>query len=102
MLGGIIMNVITGIIIFTALIYSQGRELLARVEVRYGVVPNGLGRKIGFRTGDKVVKINGRPFTEFDQVREPDFLLSSNSYYTIERNGPAAGPASAHQHHYGA
>ena len=87
MLGGIIMNVITGIIIFTVLTYTQGESYLPASEVRYGVVPNGLGRKMGFQTGDKVVKINGRPFTEFGQVREPDFLLSSNSYYTVERKG---------------
>ena len=87
MLGGIIMNVLTGIIIFSALTAYYGQTYLPASEARYGVLPNGLGRKIGFQTGDKIVKINGRPFTEFDEVYKPDVLLGSNTFYTVERAG---------------
>ncbi|SHI59209.1 site-2 protease. Metallo peptidase. MEROPS family M50B [Hymenobacter daecheongensis DSM 21074] len=87
MLGGIIMNVITGIVIFSLLTFKYGEEYLPASEVKYGVQPNELGQKIGFRTGDKIVKINGRPFTEFDDVYKPDVLIGQNGYYTVERNG---------------
>ena len=87
MLGGIIMNVITGIIIFATLTFKFGESYLPASEARYGVLPNGLGREIGFRTGDKIVKINGRPFEEFDDVRRPEVILGNNSFYTVERNG---------------
>ncbi|MGI4873138.1 MAG: RIP metalloprotease RseP [Janthinobacterium lividum] len=87
MLGGIIMNVITGVVVFTALTYKLGEEYLPATEARYGVVVNGLGRSLGFRNGDQIVKINGRPFTEFNEVYNPDVLLSTDSYFTVERNG---------------
>lgn len=87
MLGGILMNIITGIIIFTGLTYKLGESYLPASEARYGVVANGLGRQIGFRNGDQIVKINGRPFTEFNDVYDPNVVLGSNSYYTVERNG---------------
>lgn len=87
MLGGIIMNVITGIVIFSALTFHYGESYLPASEARFGVLPNGLGRAIGFRTGDKIVKINGRPFEEFDDVHKADVILGSHSYYTVERNG---------------
>jgi regulator of sigma E protease len=87
MLGGIIMNVITGIVIFAAMTFHYGEVFLPASEAKYGVLPNGLGREIGFRTGDKIVKINGRPFTEFDDVYKPDVIMGDNSYYTVERNG---------------
>ena len=87
MLGGIIMNVILGIVIFTAMTAHYGDVFLPASEARYGVLPNGLGREIGFRTGDKIVKINGRPFTEFDDVYKPEVIMGDNSYYTVERNG---------------
>jgi regulator of sigma E protease len=87
MLGGIIMNVITGIVIFAAMTFHWGDVFLPASEARYGILPNGLGREIGFRTGDKIVKINGRPFTEFDDVYKPDVIMGDNSYYTVERNG---------------
>jgi regulator of sigma E protease len=88
MLGGIIMNVITGIVIFAALTFKYGEEYLPASEARFGVVPNHLGKLMGFRTGDKVVKINGRPFQTFDEVtRNPETLLNSESYFTVERDG---------------
>ena len=87
MLGGIVMNVITGIVIFSALTYTQGESYLPASEVRYGVLPNELGKEIGFRMGDKIVKINGRPFREFNDVYDPSVVLGSHSYYTVERNG---------------
>ncbi len=87
MLGGIIMNVITGIVIFTALTFNYGEQYLPASEARFGILPNGLGRTMGFRTGDKIVKINGRPFNEFDQIYKPEVLLGSHSYFTVERNG---------------
>ncbi|MBF9219963.1 RIP metalloprotease RseP [Hymenobacter sp. BT662] len=90
MLGGIIMNVILGIVIFAAVSYKWGDTYLPASEARYGVVANGLGRSIGFRTGDKIVKINGRPFTEFDDVYKPDVLMGDNAYYTVERDGQLA------------
>jgi regulator of sigma E protease len=87
MMGGIIVNVITGIIIFIILAHQYGEPYLPVKEVKYGVVPNELGRQMGFQTGDKIVKINGQPFENFDDIYEPDVLLSKNGSYTVVRNG---------------
>ncbi len=87
MLGGIIMNVITGIVIFSALTANYGEQYLPASEARFGILPNGLGREMGFRTGDKIVKINGHPFAEFDDVYKPDVLLGRHSWFTVERQG---------------
>ncbi len=87
MLGGIIMNVLLGIVIFAAMTYHYGETYLPASAVKYGVLPNGLGRQVGFRAGDKVVKINGRPFTEFDDIYKPEVLLGDNTYFTVERAG---------------
>lgn len=87
MLGGIIMNVITGILIFSLLTFKYGENYLPASEVKYGVVPNELGKEIGFQTGDKIVKINGRPFEEFNDVYSADVVLGTNAYYTVDRAG---------------
>ena len=88
MLGGIIVNVITGIIIFIFLAYSMGESYYSLDEVnKQGVVPGPIGAELGFELGDKVLAINGESFERFEDVRDPNRLLEDNSYYTVERNG---------------
>ncbi|WP_155833016.1 RIP metalloprotease RseP [Hymenobacter swuensis] len=87
MLGGIIMNVITGIVIFSLMTFSYGESYLPASEARFGVIPNALGKEMGFRQGDKIVKINGRPFDDFSDVYSPDVILGNDAYYTVDRAG---------------
>jgi len=87
MLGGIIVNVITGIIIFVALTYKNGETYLANKDAQYGIVAYDLAKEIGLQTGDKIVKINGREFVDFNDIRSSDVFLGTNSSYTVERNG---------------
>lgn len=87
MMGGIILNVILGILIFIFLTYSYGESYLPASEARYGIVANELGQEMGFETGDKIVAINGEPVEEFYDIYDPDVLVGSNSYYTVERSG---------------
>ena len=88
MLGGIIVNVITGIIVFIFLVYLFGDKYYSINEVnKYGIYVNELGEEIGLKTGDKIIKINGQEFEYFNDVKNPNFLLESGSYYTINRDG---------------
>lgn len=88
MLSGIFVNVITGIIIFVFLTYSLGETYYSISEVnKLGIVPGPIGKDLGFETGDKIIAINGEAFESFSDVRDPNRLLESNSYYTVMRNG---------------
>ena len=87
MLGGVTVNVLTGIVIFTLLIWHFGESYLPASEARYGVVTNEIGRSIGFQDGDKVVDVNGKPLVAFDDIYDPDVILGRDAYYTVERNG---------------
>ncbi|MCS6795956.1 MAG: RIP metalloprotease RseP, partial [Raineya sp.] len=87
MLGGIIVNLILGVIIFIALVYFNGEEYLPASAAKDGIVVNEYGKQIGLQTGDKVININGKPYEKFVDLISPDVLLTSNAYYTIERNG---------------
>lgn len=89
MLGGIIVNVITGVLIFIGLTYFLGDTYIPKdlINSNGGVEALELGKQIGFQTGDKIIRINGKDFTDFQDVAKPDVLLSQNSYYTVLRNG---------------
>ncbi len=87
MLGGIIVNVIVGIIIFVLITYKNGNTYLPASEAKYGIVAYDLAKQIGLRTGDKIVKINGQSYKDFNDIRSTDVFLNDNSSYTVDRNG---------------
>ncbi|MBC7891497.1 MAG: RIP metalloprotease RseP [Sphingobacteriaceae bacterium] len=86
MLGGIIVNIITGVLIFIVMTYRQGGSYLSSTEVnKNGIAVYELGKELGLRTGDRIIRINGKPYEDFADVRSSDVLLGSNSYYTVQR-----------------
>lgn len=87
MLGGIIVNVIVGIMIFVIITYKNGNTYLAAKDAKYGIVAYDLAKSIGLRTGDKIVKVNGKAITDFNEIQSSDVFLGNNSSYTVERNG---------------
>lgn len=89
MLGGIIVNVIVGIIIFVCLTYFVGDTYVPSkyVNTHGGIYALSLAEQIGLKTGDKIVKINGKEFVDFSDVADADVLLSQEPYYTVIRDG---------------
>ncbi|WP_093202125.1 RIP metalloprotease RseP [Siphonobacter aquaeclarae] len=88
MLGGIIVNIITGIVIFVSLSYQNGYNYIPVAEVnKNGIVAGELAKAIGLQTGDKILKVNGQAVEDFRQDVVGRVLLESNSNYTVERNG---------------
>jgi regulator of sigma E protease len=88
MLGGVIVNVITGIIIFVFLVYQNGETYFSRDQViENGIVAHEIGQSIGFQTGDKIIDINGEVYTSINDLSSGSALLSENGFYTIERAG---------------
>jgi regulator of sigma E protease len=89
MLGGIVVNVIVGIIIFIGITFAFGDTYLLKDEINNlgGISAGPIGKRIGLQSGDKIVKINGHDFKYFDDIVRPQTLLADNAYYTVERNG---------------
>ncbi|KAA3439326.1 RIP metalloprotease RseP [Rufibacter hautae] len=87
MMGGIIFNVITGIIIFATLTYLYGESYLLAKDAKYGIVTNEIGKQMGLRDGDKIVAANGKPIVEFNDIVSPEVLLGKSGSYTVDRGG---------------
>jgi regulator of sigma E protease len=86
MMGGIIVNIITGILVLVFVVYIYGEEYYPSTEVnKRGIVSYELGQKIGLKTGDKIIKINDKPYKSFNELTGPDVLLSDNSRFTVQR-----------------
>jgi regulator of sigma E protease len=88
MLGGIFVNVVTGILIFVFLVYDRGETYFSRDQVlEHGIVAYEIGEQIGFQDGDKVLDINGKIYESINDLSSGDALLSNNGFYTVDRNG---------------
>ncbi|ELR72739.1 Membrane-associated zinc metalloprotease [Fulvivirga imtechensis AK7] len=89
MLGGIIVNVITGIAIFIFLTYAYGDTFISNdaVNEHGGIVAYELGQELGLQTGDKIVKVNGKKVEDFSEILDPHVFMGDGAYYTVERNG---------------
>ncbi len=89
MLGGIIVNVITGVIIFIFLTYAYGETYISKdlVNENGGITALELAQELGLETGDQIIKINGDDFRDFQDVLKSEVFLTDNAYYTVLRNG---------------
>jgi regulator of sigma E protease len=88
MLGGIIVNVITGVLIFVILVYQRGETYYSRDQViQNGIVALEIGQQIGFQDGDKILDINGLPYESINELSGGEALLSSGGFYTVDRGG---------------
>jgi regulator of sigma E protease len=89
MLGGIIVNIVVGILIFIGVTFSFGDTYFLKdvINENGGFQVGSVGEAIGLKTGDKIVKVNGKDFSYFQDIIKPETLLSEDAHYTVERDG---------------
>lgn len=86
MLGGVIVNVILGIVVFVALTFINGEEYLPKEALnKYGIVAGELGQEIGLQTGDKIININGEDYKKYSDILGVNVLVGTDVYYTVLR-----------------
>lgn len=86
-LGGIIVNVVLGILIYIMMMWVWGEKYLPNSEAKNGVAINSeIATNTGFQTGDKFVSIDGKPVESFNQII-PTILIDVAKEVEVERNG---------------
>lgn len=86
MVGGVVMNIVFALIIYIGMSYKWGETVLENKDIVYGYTFNSLGQEMGFRNGDRIVDIDGKPATEYLDVLK-SILISQPEYVTVDRNG---------------
>lgn len=85
MLGGIIMNLILGLLIFAGSTLYFQKDYLDPTQVKDGVYVYPLGEEVGLKTGDIVTEINGSPIKRADDLESQSVMFGA--VLTVERNG---------------
>lgn len=85
MVGGVLMNLIVALVIYSAVIFTWGRDLIPMDRVPGGFVYNSAAHEAGFRDGDIPVEIDGKEVKYFkaDIIRP----LSEAQTVTVLREG---------------
>ncbi len=85
MIGGVTMNVILGIVIYTGILLHYDKTYLANKDVTDGIYAYELGEKVGLQNGDKILAIDGKPFKRFEEVISSRVVFGCN--LTVDRDG---------------
>jgi len=87
MIGGVLMNVITGVFIFAMLSYYYGEQRTLNSSLKYGTVPSEIASEAGFKLGDKIVSVNGKSIKYFEDILDVDALIGEKTVFEVDRNG---------------
>jgi regulator of sigma E protease len=103
MTGGVIMNILLGIFIFSMIKFIYGDQKVPMTELNYGIevvdtlqtvdrcgnplTKTTLGYLVGFRTGDELLSFKGEALPYFQDYTSPNLLLEEGAWYEVKRNG---------------
>lgn len=87
MLGGVTVNAILGIVIYAAVAFSAGEKYLPASEMKYGIVADSLGIKMGLQTGDKIIGYDHRHLFETYSEIPAKIILDNVLSLQVERAG---------------
>ena len=88
MVGGVFVNLVLGIVIITGLTYSQGDSFIPNeaINSKGGIYAGPDARKLGFKSGDQIVALNGKPVVDLlGEFGNPSFLMADKKTVAIKR-----------------
>lgn len=81
MLGGVTVNIIVGFGIYMGILYFYGQNITTNDDIPNGFAVEEQFKEFGFRDGDHILKVNGKPL---DNVLEINLYLFSRNVSDIE------------------
>jgi regulator of sigma E protease len=85
MLGGVLVNFVLALVIYSAVLYVWGDKYLKTSNLKYGITCESIAQEIGFQNGDKILTLDGKTVDAFHQV-VPQIVLDNVSWVTVERD----------------
>jgi len=86
MLGGVLVNFVLALVIYSAILYTWGDQFLPTKNVKDGIMVDSLAYNIGLRNGDKIISLDNKEIEDFYQI-VPSIVLNNAKTIQIERTG---------------
>ena len=86
MTGGVVFNFVSAMLIYVFVLFAWGETYLPTANVKYGIVTDSVGYKIGLRNGDKILTVDNQHIENFLQIT-PDIVLNDRKTIQVERGG---------------
>ncbi len=88
MLGGVIMNVLVAFVIYAMVLWVWGDTKIPMSSLKNGIgIQNKQIKDLGFKSGDKILAINGKPIVYFNDLAEKILIGTENRVVDLERDG---------------
>jgi regulator of sigma E protease len=84
-LGGVIINMIVGVLLFALIIWHFDKEYLPNAAVTDGIYAFEAAREMGFVSGDKIISVDNQTFERFEDAVSPAMVFGS--IVCVERDG---------------
>lgn len=86
MLGGIIVNVIVGFFLFIMVTFFWGEDQINYDKVQHGLAVHPYMEQYGFRSGDKVLEVNGEKVTNHQKLGM-EILIFNHRNFKVQHQG---------------
>lgn len=86
MLGGIIMNILTAMVIYAFIFGVWGEEYLPTANAKYGIAADSLAESIGLRDGDIIISVAGKQVDRFNKI-VPEIIFEEAKTIQVIRDG---------------
>jgi len=88
MIGGVTVNFLLGFFIFGMMLFVYGEEKLPASEMTYGIATTQLAKNAGFKDGDQILSVGGKPYEFFNSaVVSKEIMLDNVRDIRIKRDG---------------
>ncbi|HDJ34324.1 MAG TPA: RIP metalloprotease RseP [Bacteroidetes bacterium] len=86
MLGGVLVNFLLALAIYSMILYKWGEQYLPADEVKYGYDFHPVAEEIGFQDGDIITLINQKPVDNYTRIL-PSLIMDEVHTVTVIREG---------------
>lgn len=84
--AGVMMNMVLAAIIFVVISLAYG-ESKTPVATGAFVPETSVFAQMGFKTGDKILEVNGKPVKYWEEVLDPELFANPVLTYVVQRGG---------------